>query len=245
MLLGGSEDRLVPGDRGRRSLRGPPTNYYVEPRPAKHFLAAKVSAGPPPQGKRSFPQSASVESNRQTGRLHDVAQQRTGYDAPEKTRDKKRNPVLWDGVPAQNFIPKELTLEVQCGLKHKVGSLLERRNGLGGRVRGDKAYAAVECSVDYYKAEGRVPGSCIRDWRGATLSKATDDFSLTAQRHYELKKRREADLREKAQISTLVDAAGDSSDEEDRNLRRSRGSPRSRTTSLRSPRSNTGQAQAA
>lgn len=105
----------------------------------------------------------------------------------------------WPGKAqnARDYISSERILEVECGIKVKVGSRCDMRNGIPQRNPGDKIYANVDYSPGFFSQEGIIPGSCIQDRRRhnkATISQAThsdggDGVNFRPQLSYEAKKR--------------------------------------------------------
>ena len=67
---------------------------------------------------------------------------------------------------ARDFISLERNLELEMGMKKRVPSLRARRRGIGVRNPGDKSFANVDYSPDFFKTGGLIPGACIRDARG-------------------------------------------------------------------------------
>lgn len=118
-------------------------------------------------GRKNFPPVESQEFRRPE-RRHLAASQASGFDLPEtgvSWQSKAR--VYWPNTkPAHNYISPERTLQMETGIRKKVGGLGERRNRISVAVPGDKPYASADLSPGFFKQQGGIiPGSCIQDMR--------------------------------------------------------------------------------
>lgn len=182
---------LIPNDRGRIHLSGPPNAQEESFRPARRRLEPARSGADQGnvEGKRYVKEPRPAEMAQPERRHIAEESERSGYDNPEKTLNwTKRGRVKWNGVPAQHFISSERTLEIECGMKNKVGHIFMKRNGIPVKNLGDKCYGTVEYSQKYFCQEGLVVGSTIDDVR----TKRGDDLSqldMPVRVSYEAKKR--------------------------------------------------------
>ena len=153
--------------------------------------------------------------------------------------------MYWGSTPAKHFVSTERTTEVEFGIKRKLGTTEQRRNGIGLRCPGDKSYAAVECSPGYFKEEGLVPGACIaeprKEFKARTAAQAAEApglADLSAYKRYELKTRRKLLLAEQEAVAHLGGPADDaSSDEDDQAAPNGEAAAQPRASPRQSPRS--------
>ena len=165
----GGVETMVPGDRGRG--RGHPARDGVEAqwRPCGRTLrpARDATNYAAAQGRRYMPEPRAANRERPTRREIPEATLRSGYDIPERGIDHGGvAPVFWEHGPrsgtwAHEFISAERSLEHSFGVKKRVGTMRDKRNGIPRAFPGDKLYSAVEYSNDFYKTEGWLSGSCV------------------------------------------------------------------------------------
>ena len=115
---------------------------------------------------------------------------------------------------ARYFISKERILEVECGMKVKVGSMRQQRNGIERRNPGDKAYAFVDYSPGYFKTENANPDG--PDPGTTTVpDKVGDGINYRPQPSYEQKKAARMKAAEVDGVMSLsVPPGGEDSDDE-------------------------------
>ena len=70
----------------------------------------------------------------------------------------------------------ETPIEKEFGIKKKLWSLTERRNGMELRIPGDKYYKASEHLSDFFKEGGLIPGSTNKINFNKTQSKRSNNF---------------------------------------------------------------------
>jgi hypothetical protein len=228
-IFGGTMPRLeplFPGDRGRKKIAQPgsseqvfkPMRRLLEPTPSGDDLTVV-------QGKRSLRPSAAVELHRSEARHNPVAQARSGYDDAEQLFPwASKAQVSWGAkaVNARNFISTERILEVELGTKQKVNSRSDLRNGIPQANPGDKLYANVDYSPNFFYTEGLIPGSTIQQRRMAnsmTVAQTArfysgDGANFRPQPSY-AQRMKAAQLRDEINsVNTLAATAGVDSDDD-------------------------------
>lgn len=154
ILDGTRHDRLFPGDRGRKKIAQTGSGE-AQFRPQRRFLHPSESGDDlgAQGGKRALRPRVSEEAPRAEKRHNLPADLRSGYDTSELTfPSAPKALVTWNGKNARNFISKERSLEVECGMKVKIGAR-QMRNGITQRNPGDKLYAHVDYSPGFFSAQ--------------------------------------------------------------------------------------------
>lgn len=161
-------ETLIPGDRGRKKLAQRPSEEMVF-RPIQRPLYPLPSGDDTTtaHGKRCIRPKPAEEFVRAEQRHNLPAYTRSGYDAAEGQPFPHRASVEWPGKAknARDYISGERILEVECGMKGRVNSRAQLRNGIEQINPGDKAYAHVDYSPNFFLQEGLIPGSCIQTRR--------------------------------------------------------------------------------
>jgi len=123
-----------------------PMRRLLEPTPSGDDL----SGG---QGKRSIRPGVSMEVARAEMRHNMPQSRRSGFDEPERgvPWDSKAQ-VSWPEKAnnARDFIATERILEVECGIKVKVGPMSRMRNGIPVRNPGDKVRLTSRPTIFFF-----------------------------------------------------------------------------------------------
>jgi len=160
--LGGGEttvETLMPGgDRGRKKM-SQSLSQEMQFRPHARFLEPAASGDDLTvvSGKRAIHQPRAMEGKRAEARHNLPAQCRSGYDEAEIMFPwASKASVSWPGkaANARDYISEERLLEAECGKKVRVSSKAQQRNGINLRNPGDKIYAHVDYSPQFFNQEG-------------------------------------------------------------------------------------------
>ena len=167
--------RRIP--RGRKHVYQP-SSHEQQWRPHRRLLEPAPSGDDTTHatGKRPIRPNPSGGLHRAEARHNGPAQARSGYDDPEILFPfAPKAPVYWpakaagsewNGGNARNFVSKERILEVELGMKVKMGGgRAQLRNSIGQKNPGDKSYSHVDYSPKFFLDEGLVPGACIQTRR--------------------------------------------------------------------------------
>lgn len=160
-------------------------------------------------GRKSFPLRESEELTRPE-RRHLAAAYATGVGRPERDITwHSKGRVIWpSGQCANEFVSAERVLEMESGIKRRVGSLKERRNHISVRALGDKPYACAEMAPGFFKQEGGlIAGACIQDRRRTKIKKTVE--TKVAKPTYVEKKKAEAERIARAEVYELTNATGE------------------------------------
>ncbi len=207
-------ETLIPGDRGRKHLAHAPS-AEITWRPMRRTLDIAASADDTTKatGKRAIQPNKSSEFQRAEQRHNIPAYMRSGYDSDEPRQWDSRRVVEWPGKAknAREFISSERVLEVECGMKARVPSTREMRNGIPMKTPGDKMYGYVDYSKDFWKQEGLIVGSSISSKRTPKIMTSvqtsaldtSDGVNFRPQPSYEAKKRASIHNEEVNSVSSL------------------------------------------
>mmetsp|Transcript_73580 Transcript_73580/g.209528 ORF Transcript_73580/g.209528 Transcript_73580/m.209528 type:complete len:217 (-) Transcript_73580:462-1112(-) len=211
------KETLFPGERGRRhNTQGASSEYDFKPH--RRRLEPEQARIQPVQGRRHLKEPKIEGEKSRPEMRHDMAAYtRSGNDIPEKSLDwDSMGRVEWPdkAKDARYFISKERILEVECGMKVKVGSMRQQRNGIERRNPGDKAYAFVDYSPGYFKTENANPDG--PDPGTTTVpDKVGDGINYRPQPSYEQKKAARMKAAEVDGVMSLsVPPGGEDSDDE-------------------------------
>mmetsp|Transcript_16956 Transcript_16956/g.19963 ORF Transcript_16956/g.19963 Transcript_16956/m.19963 type:complete len:224 (+) Transcript_16956:143-814(+) len=184
---------MVPGDRGRRKIaqNGCEESMF---RPQRRFLCPNPSTDDSikTSGKKMISTNFGSQDYKRSEARHNIAaDMRSGYDGPEVSfPSKPKAAIPWPGKTsnAKNFISSERSLEVECGIKHKVLSRSQLRNEITQRNPGDKAYGHVEYSPGFFKGEIIQDSKTLHVTQYGTID-ASNGINFRPQPSYETKKK--------------------------------------------------------
>uniref|UniRef100_A0A7S2BQU5 Uncharacterized protein n=1 Tax=Octactis speculum TaxID=3111310 RepID=A0A7S2BQU5_9STRA len=118
-------------------------------------------------------------------KVHNLAaMMRTGHDDPLPLCNwTKKGRVEWPGKAkdARHYISHEKMLGDEMGMKVKIKSQREMRNGIPRHHGGDKNYGFVDYSPNFFKERGLIAGSSFVGERGdiqaQKMAMASDEAS--------------------------------------------------------------------